>query len=83
MARVVFNFESVQYDGTNGDHICDTWLTGCTKVSDNGSVLVYEDGTDHNQHVVNLGDYVIRHSAQDPEGRVQTPSQYASNYHEL
>lgn len=83
MARVIYNLESVQYDGTNGDYICGTWLANCTKVSDNGSVLVYEDGADHSNHTVNLNDYVVRQGTQDIEGRVQTPSQYANNYYEL
>lgn len=81
MAHVVYNQESVVYDGTNGTFICSTWLD-VTEVSDNGSVLVYQPA-EGGLRSANVGDYVIRAGSGDQYGRVLTPAVYAQSFVEI
>lgn len=80
MVRVVYNFESIQYDGTNGQFICGTWMN-IGLVSDDGQTLVYS--TPEGTNTVHLNDYVIRQGLADQWGRVMPPDQYAAEFHEL
>lgn len=58
MPFVVAKLESIQYDGTNGQYIADTFLSGTTLGSDDGQLLQLLDGMNDPQ--VHLGDWVIR-----------------------
>lgn len=80
MAQIVQNWESVQYNGTNGDYICDTWLN-VSKVSESGGILVY--ATPEGNVTVNTNDYVLRNGSNDEWGTVVSPSVYADKWHEI
>jgi hypothetical protein len=82
MKRIVPRWESVQYDGTNGDFICGEFLTPpATKISEDGGVLVYE--VQGYQRTVNLNDHVLREGSLDPWGSAMSPTEYAQRYYEL
>jgi len=80
MARVIYNFESIQYDGTNGAFICGTWMN-VGLISDDGQTLVYQ--ALEGQVTVNLNDYVIRSGPEDQWGRSLSPERYAIEFYEL
>ncbi|NUL03607.1 hypothetical protein HRW07_10235 [Streptomyces lunaelactis] len=62
MPSVIEKLESVQYDGTNGSYIAETFLGGGTTVgSDDGRVLQLVDGM--NDPTVPLGHWLIRRAA--------------------
>jgi len=81
VVRVIFNFESLQYDGTNGAYICETFLAGVPLVSDNGQVLIW--ATPEYNNGCNLNEYVIRTGEDDIWGRSVTPERYAAEFYEV
>lgn len=83
MALVVPYLESIQYDGTNGTYIIDTWLDGAvTLVSDTGTVLTWENFEESETHV-NLDGWVLRTSSADQSPSARTNAQYLAMYVEL
>ncbi|MFD5425203.1 hypothetical protein [Streptomyces sp. NPDC127084] len=84
MPAVIERLESVQYDGTNGEHIATEFLDGMSVGSDDGHLLQLVDGM--NDPLVRLGDWVIRRAV--PGGRHQyaaacSDADYAAMYTEL
>jgi hypothetical protein len=75
--------QSVQYDGTNGPHICGEWSnSGLSLVSDDGQTLVLE-ATEQPEYqtTAHAGDWII---ATPPYWvTANTPGQYARNWLEL
>ncbi|MEU0207338.1 hypothetical protein [Streptomyces canus] len=80
--KVVVLREAVPYDGTNGNFICNTFITPPARlVSETGGVLVYE--VQEVQFTVNQGDYVMRESLNDPWAGVVSAAEYRDRYYEL
>ncbi|MFM9563240.1 MULTISPECIES: hypothetical protein [Streptomyces] len=81
MPKVVQPWYSIQYDGTNGEHIAGTWCTGISFVSDTGAVLSFTgDGRDY---AVNVGEWLVISwvGANDP--MTFTTEEYTGRYVEL
>lgn len=81
MAHVVERRESIQYDGTNGQHVAEEFLT-CTVVSDDGEQLVFLSG-DGEEIRVPVGHFVIRARPGARSGSVYDPENYAQTFHEI
>jgi hypothetical protein len=81
MALVVDNRESIQYDGTNGAHVAETFLS-CTLTSDDGAEMWFLSG-DGEQVRVPLNHFVIRSRPGARSGSVYDPDNYASTFHEI
>lgn len=81
MALVVENRESIQYDGTNGQHIAEEFLN-CVLTSDDGTEMVFLSG-DGEQIRVPLNHYVIRSRPNARYGAVYEPDNYAQSFREL
>lgn len=84
MAAIRPALESVQYDGTNGTYIGETFLSNTTVGSDDGQTLQLVDNA--NDPIVTLNDWVVR-SAQSAtlfrfEG-VFSPADYEARYVEI
>lgn len=83
MPRVVQPWYSIQYDGTNGQHIAGTWCTGITFVSDTGTVLTYTENQNNYTFTVQLDEWLVVNSLDATDPTAMTPSVYASRYYEL
>lgn len=79
--RIVPRWESMLYDGSNGDAICQFLTPPAEKISEEGGVLVYE--VQGYQQPVNQGEYVLRSGASAAWGTVLTPQEYRDRYYEL
>ncbi|MFI6105851.1 hypothetical protein [Streptomyces sp. NPDC051310] len=64
MALVTERYESIQYDGTNGRYIAETWLANCALVEDTGTLLTIDDVGPTGSGLVNVevGGWVIKRS---------------------
>lgn len=81
MALVVDRRESIQYDGTNGQHVAETFLS-CVLTSDDGTEMVFLSG-DGEQVRVPLHHFVIRSRPGARSASVYDPDNYAQTFHEL
>ena len=81
MKRVVPRLDSVQYDGANGDVICQMMTPPAKKVSEADGVLVYE--VQGFEQSVSQGDYVLREGLESPWGMVLSAEEYTRRYVEL
>ncbi|NUK07456.1 hypothetical protein HRW18_05390 [Streptomyces lunaelactis] len=90
MAFIVPRIESVQYDGTNGQFIANTFLADTVVVSDDGTTLVLDlqaypyESVD--RYTVRQGEWVIGHAWNGERYRFysRTPdADYRSQYAEL
>lgn len=80
--KVVVLREAILYDGTNGNYVCNTFITPPARlVSETDGVLVYE--VQEVQFTVNQGDYVMRESRTDPWAGVVPAAEYQDRYFEL
>ena len=83
MAFVVPYKESIQYDGTNGSFIIDTWLGGAvTLVSDTGTTLTWEN-IEHDVKAVPLDGWLVKVQAADQNPANYTDSDYMSQLVEV
>lgn len=82
MSRIVQPWYSIQYDGTNGEHIAGTWCTGITFVSDTGTVLTYLDADGYPRDI-QLDQWVVVSFPGASDPMLFTPAEYAERYYEL
>ncbi|MER7813789.1 hypothetical protein [Streptomyces sp. NPDC096153] len=83
MPIVTQRHESIQYDGTNGQEIADSWLSDATLVSDNGQTLRLKiAGWPPVTYEIPLGYYVIRYYGKTFHQSV-SPADYVQNWVEL
>lgn len=83
MTYVVERRQAIQYDGTNGAHICGEWsASGLELVSDDGQTLVVRAAEQREyQATAAVGDWII---AAPPFYVVANgPASYAANWLEL
>ncbi|MFE3484823.1 hypothetical protein ACIQ1S_09365 [Streptomyces griseus] len=78
MAIVTRKFESVQYNGTNGTYIANTWLTDMQLISDTGNLLTLGSGED--RYPVPNGWWVVRDSGATRLLTYCSPAEYASSW---
>lgn len=83
MPKIVQPWYSIQYDGTNGEHIAGTWCTGISFVSDTGTEMVFADGDNGTHHTVNLNEWLVTVVASDINPTIFTAAAYADRYYEL
>jgi hypothetical protein len=81
MKRVVPRWESMRYDGTNGDEVCQFLTPPAELVSEANGVLVYS--VQGWEQPVKQGDYVLRESTENPWGMVLSAEEYERRYVEL
>ncbi len=83
MAIVVPYKESIQYDGTNGTFIIDTWLNGeVTLVSDTGTTLTWQNFEESTKSVT-TGGWLIKETGAFGDPQTYTNAQYQAYYVEL
>lgn len=83
MALVVPYRESIQYDGTNGTYIINTWLGGTvTLISDTGTTLTWEN-FEESIRSVNTGDWVLKSEPGDQDPQPWPAAQYTARFVEL
>ncbi len=83
MALVVPYMESIQYDGTNGSYIVNTWLNGAvTLVSDNGATLVWENVEEYTRSV-SVNGWLVKQTGNEGDPSPYTNAQYTAQYVEL
>lgn len=83
MTLVVPYKESIQYDGTNGTFIIDTFLDGSVDfVSDNGTTLVWENFEEATRNV-SVGGWVLKTSDNDGDPESITNANYLEHYRDL
>lgn len=83
MPKIVQPFYSIQYDGTNGEHIAGTWCTAISLVSDTGTAMVFADGDNGTHHTVELNEWLVAYNATDINPTIFTAAAYAARYYEL
>jgi hypothetical protein len=83
MPKVVQPFHSIQYDGTNAEHIAGTWCTSITLVSDTGTTMVFADGDNGTHHTVELNEWLVAYNPTDINPTIFTAAAYADRYYEL
>lgn len=81
MALVIDKRESIQYDGSNGSHVAETFLN-CTLLADDGNELTFLSG-DGDTIRVPLNHYVIRNRPGARSGAVYDPDNYQQTFHEI
>lgn len=81
MKQVVPRWESMRYDGTNGDAVCAFMTPPADLVSEAGGLLVYS--VQGYEQPVKTGDYVLREGSESPWGMVISAEEYARRYVEL
>ncbi len=83
MALITQRQESIQYDGTNGTEIANTWLADATLVSDDGQTLRLKiAGWPPIQYEIPLGYYVLRYYGKTFYQSV-SPADYTQNWVEI
>jgi hypothetical protein len=82
MPYVVERRQSIQYDGTNGEHICGEWSGGSlTLIEDDGQTLVVAStASPEYSATAQAGDWIIAGSY---SVSAQSPEAYARSWHEL
>lgn len=77
MPFVTPKFEAIEYDGTNGQHIANEWLSNATLVSDDGETLTIEvpGWPSNEQRSIAKGFYVMAYG-----GRVYYQAIEAATY---
>lgn len=78
MPLVVQYREALQYDGTNGSYICETW-SNVTLSSDDGNALVFLDG-EGNPNTINNGDWVVKTTAKPVFLSIFTNAEYQATW---
>ncbi len=81
MKRVVPRLDALQYDGTNGDEICQMMTPPAVKISESDGRLLYE--VQGFETPVNQGDYVLREGLDSQWGMVLSAEEYTRRYVEL
>ncbi len=83
MALVVPYKESIQYDGTNGSYIIDTWLGGAvTLLSDTGTTLTWRN-YEESVRSVNVNGWLVKGVVNDSDPGSYTNTDYAAYFLEL
>jgi len=83
MALVVPYRESIQYDGTNGSYIIDTWLSGSvTLISDTGTTLTWENFEESVNHV-DINGWLTKFEVSDQDPQGWSNANYLSQFVEL
>lgn len=83
MAHVVPYKESIQYDGTNGTYIINTFFNNSvTLVSDTGTALTWAD-FDNQQHTVPLNGWTLRNNGGNESPPVMSNADYLTTWVEV
>lgn len=82
MPIVTPKLESLQYDGTNGTFITETWLVSVTSVSDDGQTLVFRN-MEGSEYTLQAGDWVVCAAGNRLFPQIVTEVDYATYWVEI
>jgi len=80
MPKVVPYLESIQYDGTNAQHICGTWASVELASEDESGMVVNIVGDSVVPTFIPLDYWLIKTHPFPAEFAIKSPAQYAAQY---
>lgn len=83
MPKVALYMESIQYDGTNAEHICGTWANVGLQSVDENKMTILITGDSVVPYDVPVGHWLVKQGPFSGEPSIHSPEQYAARYVEV